>query len=895
MEGRNQNKGAMTSPFGPNPDDPLLSIEGSDTGLSDDASTPVPPTRDRSQQRGGLIGSLHHRTSSTTPIPPQLAREQRGSGSGHSASLSLGSLNPLGQQQLSSDPVPGRTSHQSQMSMSYHQPVSSYNSQSSSRATLNGLPMSNIIKTNTIGSSPTSATRFYSRQQSSPHQLARRTMTSRGRPESHFSPINLQNEQPEGFSHQAHALNSNHEQVPAGNFKYLGPINYNPLADALNPNDTSNYPTQLPPNLRQRAQMQLGLSASRGMVLPAESHAPKGTATGSSNTSQSTFGVLVPPRKKRGRPLGSKTKIPNGRRTQHPRQRTILPRSSVKSSLPSSAAPVSFSQQLNVLRASRGVTFSLAKNASAMLNPFSEVVPATVKLVADDGQLWVYKYAGTRRGSKSELSGNVTVAQLNEWANSILRRRLPDNFPATPSEESSSTPPKPKADKWTEWERKYLEAHIMDALKAKKTNLDEEDWQLIAEAQNEEFLHYKRLPGLPLAHLTSRTLTIDNVPLIRGGGFTKTEGYFPKRSSSEIQSILYRWPDVQEKIKEEIKKHHGKTPEYLDYGTDLSDSERTSDDENGENDTIIVDTGASELPKCLVQLVLFLLLTTPNLLKLGIPFDLLQSAAKISNNCQKPSLSSRTVDCQITSSQNISSFPEIAQEMDLPNPSASRTKNAGKRGKKHDWTLMQKQDHTEALIGDPQPNKMRIGLVHLREPGLSREIFYNRGFGSGEPFDWNDPSDLFLLNSWRQDKIRKYTTRNEGPVERTEVVKDQVVKNRFVQGAAIPSVIGESGDSSREIVSMVNRGKDIGKFRVQKHRSSRRVPPRLLNGRRQHPSTLQRTIECLDVDLDSIASLTEEQKQHRQKIQFRDWTMIYHFIEMAFDYPSREIGVNYNL
>ncbi|KAJ8063946.1 hypothetical protein OCU04_007793 [Sclerotinia nivalis] len=233
--------------------------------------------------------------------------------------------------------------------------------------------------------------------------------------------------------------------------------------------------------------------------------------------------------------------------------------------------------------------------------------------------------------------------------------------------------------------------------------------------------------------------------------------------------------------------------------------------------------------------------------------------------------------------------------MDPPISSALRTKHGGKRGKQHDWTLKQKQDITEALIGNPQPNKMRIGLVHLREPDLYREIYYNRGFGAGEPFDWNDPSDLFLLNSWRQDKIRKYTTRSEGQVERTRVVKDQVVKNRDVQRAAIPSVIRESGDSSRELASMVNRGRDIEEFRVQKHRSSRRVTPRLSNGRRQHPSTPQRPIEFLEVDLDRITSLTEQQKQHRQRIQFRDWTMIYHFIETAFDYPSREIGVNYNL
>lgn len=230
-----------------------------------------------------------------------------------------------------------------------------------------------------------------------------------------------------------------------------------------------------------------------------------------------------------------------------------------------------------------------------MLSPFIKIVPAILKLVADDGQVWEYKYAGTRRNWKKGQNGKVSVAKLNEWANTILRRRLPGHFPAAAAKRSSSAPLKTKADKWTEWEKVFLEAHIMDAVKAKKTNFDEEDWKLVAEAQNEEFAEYKRLPGLPLAQTTSRTLTIDNIPVVRGGGFTKTEGYFPERSSTEIQSMLYHWPEIQEKIKEEIKKNGGKVPVYLDCDTDVSDSEFSSDDENGIQDSITVDVGGNEL------------------------------------------------------------------------------------------------------------------------------------------------------------------------------------------------------------------------------------------------------------------------------------------------------------
>lgn len=229
-----------------------------------------------------------------------------------------------------------------------------------------------------------------------------------------------------------------------------------------------------------------------------------------------------------------------------------------------------------------------------MLDPFTKIVPATVKLVADNDEVWEYKYVGTRRNWKKGQGGKVTVSKLNEWANAILRRRIPGSFPPAAKKRVYSAPPPPKLknDKWTEWERVVLEAHILDAVKAKKANLDEDDWQLIADAQNEEFFGHKRLPGLLMALLTSRSLTIDDFPVIRGGGYTKTEGYFPKRSSSEIQNILYHWPDIHEKVKQLIRRHRGKAPLYVDCDTDISDSERTSDDENGAKEVNTAEIGA---------------------------------------------------------------------------------------------------------------------------------------------------------------------------------------------------------------------------------------------------------------------------------------------------------------
>lgn len=227
-----------------------------------------------------------------------------------------------------------------------------------------------------------------------------------------------------------------------------------------------------------------------------------------------------------------------------------------------------------------------------MVSPYTKTVPATLRLVADNGDLWEYKYPGTRRNWKKT---KIHVSKLNHWNNTLLHRKLPEWFPAPQSKRSSSAPLGPRADKWTEWERASLEAHIIDAVKEKKGDLGEEEWQKVADLQNEEFFEHKRLPGLPLAESTSRSLTINSVPVTRGGGHTQTEGCFPERTSAEIQSILYSWPSIHEKVRQLIKQHRGKVPSYLDCDTDLSDSDTSLDVQNEGNTTIMVGNDAMQL------------------------------------------------------------------------------------------------------------------------------------------------------------------------------------------------------------------------------------------------------------------------------------------------------------
>ncbi|ESZ97831.1 hypothetical protein SBOR_1776 [Sclerotinia borealis F-4128] len=605
MEGeRNNKRNAMIPRPGLDPDIPLPSIERNDSGLPENSTTPIPPNRQRLQQRGGLIGSRQHRTSTTSQIPPELLRERRGSDAAYAASLShlLGPINPRGHQQL----APARTPSQGQPPGSHPQTVGS-----------SGRPMSRYINTRVPDLLP-GAPPLFSRQHASSSQLPERNTTSRGGLEAYRSSLNPRNTQQQPSSFVETASRSDSAPVSAPNLQYSGPVIYNPLKIAFGPNNAISYAAEAPHNTRERFQSKSNVftPGREPYLSQPSSHQPfiqthndsggardtstasqvlGSTATGPGSTAQDSFGDLVPAARKRGRPQGSKTNNTKLRRMEPPPPRTALPGSATRTPLPSSSVPVPLSQQPAVARSSRHVTFSLAKNASVMLNPFSKIVSATVKLIADNGQVWEYKYPGIRRNWKKGPSGKATVAKLNDWTNSILRRRLPDNFPAAARKTSNSTPPKPKADKWTEWERAFLEAHIMDAVREKKGNLDAEDWKVVADAQNDEFLDYKRLPGLPLAQLISRTFTIDNIPVVRGGGFTKIEGYFPERSSSEIQSILYSWPDIQEKIKEEVKKNRGKVPAFLDCDTDISDSETSSDDESGTKDTIIVDTGRKVL------------------------------------------------------------------------------------------------------------------------------------------------------------------------------------------------------------------------------------------------------------------------------------------------------------
>ncbi|KAF7874581.1 uncharacterized protein EAF02_008558 [Botrytis sinoallii] len=246
-------------------------------------------------------------------------------------------------------------------------------------------------------------------------------------------------------------------------------------------------------------------------------------------------------------------------------------------------------------------------------------------------------------------------------------------------------------------------------------------------------------------------------------------------------------------------------------------------------------------------------------------------------------------------------------------PPPLRSKLGGKR----DWTLKPRQDLTPAVVGSQEPNKMRIALLSVTEAGLGREVYYDRGYGNGEPFDWNDESDIFLLNDWRREKIRKYTPRDLGQIERTMDVRNHGIENKVIKKPSAPKVtveqpqkpqiaqketstrIREPVDSIRniddEFITMVASSKEMEKFRAQKRRAARHVTPRLANGRRQHPSSRQGPIKFLPVDLDRLRTLTPKQQRRDQNTHVKKWFVIFEMIERSFELPSREIGVEYNL
>ncbi|KAM0155349.1 hypothetical protein ACHAQE_006799 [Botrytis cinerea] len=251
--------------------------------------------------------------------------------------------------------------------------------------------------------------------------------------------------------------------------------------------------------------------------------------------------------------------------------------------------------------------------------------------------------------------------------------------------------------------------------------------------------------------------------------------------------------------------------------------------------------------------------------------------------------------------------------MNLSLPPPLRSKLGGKR----DWMLKPKQDLRPAVIGSQEPTKMRIALLSVTEAGLGREVYYDRGYGNGEPFDWNDASDIFLLNDWRREKIRKYTPRDLEKAECTKDVRSQLLENTIVRKPSIPRAaieqlqkpqiaqnsrpneirepVHHKIDLDKEFITMITRGREIKKFRAQKRRAARHVTSRLANGRRQNPSTRQGPIEYLPVDLERLKSLTPKQQRRHQDTHVKNWFVIFKMIEESFDLPSREIGVQYNL
>ncbi|KAF7943145.1 hypothetical protein EAE96_011087 [Botrytis aclada] len=246
-------------------------------------------------------------------------------------------------------------------------------------------------------------------------------------------------------------------------------------------------------------------------------------------------------------------------------------------------------------------------------------------------------------------------------------------------------------------------------------------------------------------------------------------------------------------------------------------------------------------------------------------------------------------------------------------PPPLRSKLGGKR----DWTLKLRQDLTPAVIGSQEPNKMRIALISVTEAGVAREVYYDRGYGNGEPFDWNDASDIFLLNDWRRENIRKYTPRDLGQMEHKMALVNQGIENEVVQkpttqrvaiqqpqelqtvqkqtSTQIQGLIDPNRTLDDEFITMVAHGNEIKKFRAQKRRAVRQVTPRLANGRRQHSSNRQGPIEFLPVDLERLNSLTPKQQRRDQNLHVKNWSVIFEMMERSLDVPSGEIGVEYNL
>lgn len=102
MEGKKPIKQEpMTPQFDLDPDDPIPSIERSESGSPELQVTTALPRRERIHPRGGLIGSQRRQTLNIQQIPRPLRREPRGSLASYADNLRefLGPLDPLGHEQ----------------------------------------------------------------------------------------------------------------------------------------------------------------------------------------------------------------------------------------------------------------------------------------------------------------------------------------------------------------------------------------------------------------------------------------------------------------------------------------------------------------------------------------------------------------------------------------------------------------------------------------------------------------------------------------------------------------------------------------------------------------------------------------------------------------------------
>lgn len=203
-----------------------------------------------------------------------------------------------------------------------------------------------------------------------------------------------------------------------------------------------------------------------------------------------------------------------------------------------------------------------------------------VTLIDEHGEPFTYYYP---RRKELNFASQKDIKDLQKWRRQIIKRKLDENNDGQ-SRKTQSLP------HWSEEEKDFLKYKVLQAIKAKKSKLNDQDWIAVAREFNRRFngswipgksfsIHLAVFQGILLTLTTSTAGQGAPAYRVKGGGMRggnliATGHPLSNRSTKAIKIKAYAYPDILKGMEDALVEE-GEEP---DAGEAPSDGDEEEDE-----------------------------------------------------------------------------------------------------------------------------------------------------------------------------------------------------------------------------------------------------------------------------------------------------------------------------